>query len=144
MEETHFTSSNPPHVFLRCAVSAIIATRNDEELAALFKAMHEVDLSFFSNSTFGQFVRHMLMKGTLHDHTVLQKRLRIVLEDVTFLDAYNKSGACQPPRHPSSPVRRRLAVLPASLRHPARRCLSGSACHQTLRLSHRPPFLKFD
>jgi len=73
-------------------ISAIIATRNDEELAALFQAMHEVDLSFFSNSTFGQFVRHMLMKGTLHDHTVLQKRLRIVLEDVTFLDAYNKSG----------------------------------------------------
>ncbi len=53
----------------------------------------QVDLSFFSNSTFGQFVRHMLLKGTLQDHTVLQKRLRIVLEDVTFLDAYNKSGA---------------------------------------------------
>lgn len=89
------------------AVSAIIATRNDEELAALFKAMHEVDLSFFSNSTFGQFVRHMLMKGTLHDHTVLQKRLRIVLEDVTFLDAYNKSGA--EPFMPSTPLYPRFA-----------------------------------
>lgn len=73
-------------------ISAIIATRNDEELSALFKALHEVDLSFFSSSTFGQFVRHVLLKGTLHDHKVLQKRLRIILEDVTFLDAYNKSG----------------------------------------------------
>lgn len=56
-----------------------------------------MDLSFFSNSTFGQFVRHMLLNGTLQDHTVLQKRLRIVLEDVTFLDAYNKSGAQMAP-----------------------------------------------
>ena len=61
--------------------------------------MHmQVDLSFFSNSTFGQYVRHMLLKGTLQDHTVLQKRLRIVLEDVTFADAYNKSGQQHAPR----------------------------------------------
>ena len=54
-----------------------------------------MDLSFFSNSTFGQFVRHILLKGVLQDHTVLQKRLRIVLEDVTFLDAYTKSGVAR-------------------------------------------------
>ena len=85
---------------LRCSQYRLISDRTS--------SIHvQVDLSFFSNSTFGQYVRHMLLKGTLQDHTVLQKRLRIVLEDVTFADAYNKSGQQHAPLNPT-----RLAMFP--------------------------------
>ncbi|DBA89645.1 TPA: hypothetical protein ACH3X2_004537 [Trebouxia sp. C0005] len=73
-------------------VAAIVATRNDEMLRDLFKHMSEFDLSFFSNSTASQFIRHFLLKGTLQDIEVLQKRLRRLLGDLTFLEAFNLSG----------------------------------------------------
>ncbi|KAL3151785.1 hypothetical protein ABBQ38_012757 [Trebouxia sp. C0009 RCD-2024] len=69
-------------------VAAIVATRNDDMLRDLFKHMSEFDLSFFSNSTASQFVRHFLLKGTLQDIEVLQKRLRRLLGDLTFLEAF--------------------------------------------------------
>ena len=75
------------------AVAAIVATRNDDMLRDLFKHMSEFDLSFFSNSTASQFVRHFLLKGTLQDIEVLQKRLRRLLGDLTFLEAFILSGA---------------------------------------------------
>jgi TAG lipase/steryl ester hydrolase/phospholipase A2/LPA acyltransferase len=74
------------------AVAAIVATRNDEMLRDPFKHMSEFDLSFFSNSTASQFLRHFLLKGTLQDIEVLQKRLRRLLGDLTFLEAFNLSG----------------------------------------------------
>jgi len=74
------------------AVAAIVATRNDDMLRDLFKHMSEFDLSFFSNSTASQFLRHFLLKGTLQDIEVLQKRLRRLLGDLTFLEAFNLSG----------------------------------------------------
>lgn len=58
----------------------------------LFKHMEHFDLSFFSNSTASQFVRHLLLKGTLQDIEVLQKRLQAFLGDLTFLEAFNLSG----------------------------------------------------
>lgn len=61
-------------------------------LRDLFKHMSEFDLSFFSNSTASQFVRHFLLKGTLQDIEVLQKRLRRLLGDLTFLEAFILSG----------------------------------------------------
>ena len=61
-------------------------------LRDLFKHMSEFDLSFFSNSTASQFLRHFLLKGTLQDIEVLQKRLRRLLGDLTFLEAFNLSG----------------------------------------------------
>jgi len=50
-----------------CAVCAIIATRDDNELKEIFRDMLSVDLSFFSNSSIAQ-VRAMLML----EHTVVQ------------------------------------------------------------------------
>lgn len=73
-------------------MAAIVATRNDDMLRDLFKHMSEFDLSFFSNSTASQFVRHFLLKGTLQDIEVLQKRLRRLLGDLTFLEAFILSG----------------------------------------------------
>ena len=83
------------------AVAAIVATRNDDMLRDLFKHMSEFDLSFFSNSTASQFVRHFLLKGTLQDIEVLQKRLRRLLGDLTFLEAFILSGT-QPSLEASS------------------------------------------
>ena len=65
-------------------------------LRDLFKHMSEFDLSFFSNSTASQFVRHFLLKGTLQDIEVLQKRLRRLLGDLTFLEAFILSGINSP------------------------------------------------
>lgn len=69
-----------------------MATRNDEELRTLFEEAEGFDLSFFSNTTATQFFRHFLLKGTLQDVEVLQKRLRRLLGDATFLQAFMHSG----------------------------------------------------
>ena len=74
------------------AVAAVVATRNDAELAELFSDSGTFDLSFFSNSTVSQFLRHFLLKGVLQDVEVLQKRLRRLLGDATFLQAFAHSG----------------------------------------------------
>lgn len=76
----------------RPAVAATIASRNDEELRNLFSEAGSFDLSFFSNSTASQFFRHFLLKGTLQDAEVLQKRLRRLLGDSTFLESFLHSG----------------------------------------------------
>lgn len=74
-----------------------MATRNDEELKKLFEEADTFDLSFFSNNTAAQFFRHFLLKGTLQDVEVLQKRLRRLLGDATFLEAFMHTGATDNP-----------------------------------------------
>jgi len=73
-------------------VAAAVATRNDAELAEMFAHASGFDLAFFANSTASQFVRHLLLKGTLQDGEVLSKRLRRLLGDATFLQAFQHSG----------------------------------------------------
>lgn len=74
------------------AVAATTATRNDAELQELFSDAASFDLSFFSNTTASQFLRHFLLKGTLQDVEVLQKRLRRLVGEGTFLEAFMHSG----------------------------------------------------
>ena len=74
----------------------MVATRNDAELTELFSDSGTFDLSFFSNSTVSQFLRHFLLKGVLQDVEVLQKRLRRLLGDATFLQAFAHSGMGRP------------------------------------------------
>ena len=73
-------------------VAATVATRNDVELDEMFAHADAFDLSFFANSTASQFARHLLLKGTLQDNEVLAKRLRRLLGDATFLQAFHHSG----------------------------------------------------
>jgi len=48
-------------------------------------------LTFFPGA---QFIKSFISNGVLQDHSVLQKRLRAILgADVTFADAYKKTGA---------------------------------------------------
>jgi hypothetical protein len=75
------------------AVSAIICTRTESEVAEVFDSLSDIGgIEFYSFNTVGQLLRHMLLKGTLQDHTVLQDRLRRILGDLTFAEAYQRSG----------------------------------------------------
>lgn len=74
-------------------VSAILCTRSESELADVFDSMSEISsIEFYSFNTVGQILRHMLLKGTLQDHVVLQERLKRILGDLTFAEAYQHSG----------------------------------------------------
>lgn len=80
---------------VRCCVSAVAAcvgTRDDEELKELFDNAETFDLSFFSNNTVAEFVKHFISTGTLHDARVLQMRLKRLLGNATFLQAFQHSG----------------------------------------------------
>ncbi len=78
---------------LPTAVAATTATRNDVELREMFDHADEVDLSFFANRTPGEFFSHFVLKGTLQDSDVLQRGLKRLLGDCTFLQAFQHSGA---------------------------------------------------
>ena len=69
-----------------------MGTRDDEELKELFDNAESFDLSFFSNNTVAEFVKHFISTGTLHDARVLQMRLRRLLGNATFLQAFQHSG----------------------------------------------------
>ena len=75
------------------AVAACVGTRNEEEMRELFDNAERFDLSFFSNNTAAEFLKHFLRTGTLQDSQVLQRRLERLLGNATFLQAFQHSGA---------------------------------------------------
>ncbi|KAI7844766.1 hypothetical protein COHA_001648 [Chlorella ohadii] len=92
-------------------VCALVATRTDSELQEVLggEALASFDLSFFSSATAPQLVGGLLAKGTAAEQDVLVKRLRHMLGDLTFMDAFHHTGrvlnvsvtcadGCEPPR----------------------------------------------
>ena len=73
-------------------ICAIICTRNDAELVDLMEKFYYLDLTFFNNSSIFQILKHLISKGSLHDIGFLAYRLRALLGDYTFQEAYEKSG----------------------------------------------------
>lgn len=75
-------------------VAALVCTRTPAELEELFADLPErlQGIELYASNTAGQVLRHLVLKGTLQDHTVLQERLRRLLGDVTFQEAYARSG----------------------------------------------------
>jgi len=73
-------------------ISSLIATRTDEELKFLFDNLDTLDLSFFNNNSAGQLFAHLVTKGSLQDVTVLQHRLKCLIGDLTFQEAYERTG----------------------------------------------------
>eukprot|EP00191_Tetraselmis_sp_GSL018_P021195 CAMPEP_0177585320 /NCGR_PEP_ID=MMETSP0419_2-20121207/4418_1 /TAXON_ID=582737 /ORGANISM="Tetraselmis sp., Strain GSL018" /LENGTH=792 /DNA_ID=CAMNT_0019075021 /DNA_START=442 /DNA_END=2820 /DNA_ORIENTATION=+ len=73
-------------------ISSLIATRTDEELRHLFDNMGSLDLSFFNNNSPGQLFAHLVTKGSLQDVGVLQHRLKGLIGDLTFQEAYERTG----------------------------------------------------
>jgi len=73
-------------------VCAIVGTRTDYELRETFSKLDRFDISFFQNSRAVDLVRHMLDKGHLQDISFMIKKLRQLLGDCTFLEAYERTG----------------------------------------------------
>ncbi|QDZ17736.1 triacylglycerol lipase [Chloropicon primus] len=73
-------------------ICAIVCTRTDPELVDLMEKFCYLDLSFFNNSSLPQILKHIISKGSLHDIGFLAYRLRVLLGDYTFQEAYERSG----------------------------------------------------
>ena len=77
-------------------VAAIVASRTPEELNEFFSEEHFWDLlpdmTFFSGRDFFTSVQHLVRTGALHDIDFFQRCLRALLGDLTFQEAYDRSG----------------------------------------------------
>lgn len=78
-------------------VASIVATRTADELRELFSDDASFraflpDMTFFSGATLGESVAHYVRTGALHDIAFFQRRLRAILGDITFQDAFDRSG----------------------------------------------------
>lgn len=75
-------------------VAALICTRTPEELSELFAELPNrlQGIDFYASNTAAQIFKHLVLKGTLQDHRVLQERLQRLLGDVTFQEAHARSG----------------------------------------------------
>lgn len=77
-------------------VAAIIASRTPEELDEFFSEKHFWDLlpdmTFFSGRDFFSSIQHLMRTGALHDIDFFQRCLRALLGDLTFQEAYDRSG----------------------------------------------------
>ena len=77
-------------------VAAIVASRTPDELDEFFSEEHFWDLlpdmTFFSGRDFFSSVQHLMRTGALHDIDFFQRCLRALLGDLTFQEAYDRSG----------------------------------------------------
>eukprot|EP00955_Chlamydomonas_euryale_P025510 269138-Chlamydomonas_euryale.AAC.1 len=73
-------------------VCGIVATRTDAELSALFERVEEFDMTFFAHSGVLAMARQILRKGSLQDMAHMVRKLRQLYGDLTFLEAYERSG----------------------------------------------------
>jgi len=88
--------SSLPRIFCGASagaiVSAIICTRSDDELTETFQHVHEFDLNFFNFKTCAEYSRHFLRKGYAQDDMHIKRRLRALYGDMTFQEAYDRTG----------------------------------------------------
>ena len=77
-------------------VAAIVSSRTPDELNEFFSEEHFWDLlpdmTFFSGRDFFTSVAHLMRTGALHDIDFFQRCLRALLGDLTFQEAYDRSG----------------------------------------------------
>eukprot|EP00898_Chlorokybus_atmophyticus_P007615 jgi/Chlat1/7855/Chrsp66S07289 len=85
-----------PRVIAGSSVGSIVcsftATRTQEELEAFFKGPLP-DMIFFAEvGSLLRFARRLVTKGALHEIGTLQKRMRSLIGDLTFQEAFDISG----------------------------------------------------
>ena len=73
-------------------IAAVLGCHTTEELVSWIDRLEDIDLQFFSSSSVRQFVGSLLMKGHLHDADYFCLKLEELLGDLTFLEAYEKTG----------------------------------------------------
>eukprot|EP00878_Enallax_costatus_P014363 GHUV01015023.1.p1 GENE.GHUV01015023.1~~GHUV01015023.1.p1 ORF type:complete len:539 (+),score=116.66 GHUV01015023.1:555-2171(+) len=90
-------------------VAGIIATRTDDEMRETFRKLDYLELSFFNNNRPVELVTSFLQKGALHDMSYLQRKLKHLIGNYTFLEAYERTGRIL-----------NVSVCPADTNEPAR------------------------
>lgn len=73
-------------------VASIISVRTNDELRDTFEHLDKLDYQFFSEHETISLVKNFLEKGHAHDDKHLILKLRIVLGDYTFKEAYTRTG----------------------------------------------------
>lgn len=73
-------------------VCAVLGTRTDGELRTLFANLKGFDIGFFQNSTAMDLARHMVSNGHMQNMKYMTEKLKIMLGDCTFLEAFERTG----------------------------------------------------
>lgn len=73
-------------------VCALVCTRTDEELGELLEGVGGLDLGFFSTPTLPRRLHTALLKGAGADSEACRRRLRHLLGDLTFMEAFQRTG----------------------------------------------------
>ena len=73
-------------------VAAVVCCRTDEELKSLYAEDMEWDLKFFNNTTALKMLKSLALKGVIQDVHYLQRQLRELIGDVTFQEAFDRTG----------------------------------------------------
>jgi TAG lipase/steryl ester hydrolase/phospholipase A2/LPA acyltransferase len=94
---------------------SLLCTRTNEELRDVIDVFYDLEgLDFFRHTSPGHIMRHLVTKGFLQDVEFFQGRLRRLLGDLTFLDAYTRTGthrAAHAARHRPSSSSQRAGLL---------------------------------
>lgn len=73
-------------------VAAIACVRTDGELRETFDHINTLDIQFFGNNTTISLLQNFLKHGCLEDAACLTSRLRDILGDMTFREAFDRTG----------------------------------------------------
>ncbi|KAI3428163.1 hypothetical protein D9Q98_006545 [Chlorella vulgaris] len=73
--------------------ASLLCTRTDDEVRTLVADFPTTGgLDFYANNSTSDLLRHLLGSGYIQNHDFFQGRLRRLLGDLTFLDAYQRTG----------------------------------------------------
>lgn len=73
-------------------VAAILACHSRKEVKQLLDHLHEKPLSFFEEKTFLEAIRCLRTRGYIYDGDRLIQLIRDLIGDITFEEAYQKTG----------------------------------------------------
>lgn len=72
---------------------AMLCTRTDEELEVMHETFADMEgLDFYSNAATRNILSHFMQKGTAHDYRFFHTRLQRLYGDLTFAEAYQRTG----------------------------------------------------
>ncbi len=73
-------------------VAAIVCVRTDAELASTFEHIDDLDVAFFADHNAIQLLINFVKHGSAYKIDQFISRLRIILGDLTFREAFKKTG----------------------------------------------------
>lgn len=73
-------------------VAAIVCVRTNDELKNSFLHLDELDIAFFNESETVKLLKNFLKHGHAYDDSYLIKKLKTVIGEYTFEEAFNRTG----------------------------------------------------